>query len=254
MIDLSCDLFEIFDNARLFPIRFNTSIESWLKSFIFNIFFSRCLIMKDSLHLPQHLNRTFLEMIGFKCDLLTMFNDETFSPSHLNIETEVWLEWLIFSAIYSGCSTMNHYLRLISILQQASHRNDWFQMWFVRDVRWWSICFNWPQYSNKTLLRMIDISYDSFAMFGDERFSSSQLNTPTDLWWEWLICHVIYLRCSVMKDSLQLNSILQQNFSENDWFVMWFICDVRWWKILFSSTQYCNRTLVRMIDFLCDLL
>ena len=47
---------------------------------------------KFSRPLPQHLNKTLLEMIGFKCDLLTMFDDEPFSPSHLNILIEAWLE------------------------------------------------------------------------------------------------------------------------------------------------------------------
>ena len=85
-----------------------------------------------------------------------------------------------------------------------------------------------------------------------ERSSPTHLNTSTQLYWEWLICIVISERCPMMKHLLQLTSILQHNSGENDWFVLWFQSDVRWWTIFSNSRQYFNTTVLRMIDLYCD--
>ena len=148
-----------------------------------------------------------------------------------------------------------HFLQVTSIVQQNSDENDSFLMWFCMNVRWWDI-----------LLQVTSIVSTELCIR------------------EWFISNVILYVCSMVRHSLQVTSIVQQNSNENDSFLMWFCMNVRWWDILSKSPSiiqqnsgendlflmwFCiamfdrgtyspshlhssNRTLLRMIHFKCD--
>lgn len=108
-------------------------------------------------------------------------------------------------------------------------------MWFVGVVRWRSIVSNLPQYSNSTLLRLIDSWCDWYGMFSGETLCTVHSNISIEFWWNWLICNVICRRCSKMKYSLLIVSIIQQNYFSNDWFVVWFLKNMSNDKRLFVN-------------------
>ena len=124
-------------------------------------------------------------------------------------------------------------------------------MFFVRHVQWGTIFFNWSQHFNGTFLKMIYFQCVLSGMFDNGIFSSTDHNISMEPCSKWFISNVFCPACSTMEYSLQLITTFQWNLAQNDLFPMCFVRHVRQWNILCNSTQYFNKTLVKMIHFQC---
>ena len=145
------------------------------------------------------------------------------------------------------CSMVKHRLHLVTIFQWNSDQNDWFVTCCVRNVRWWSIVYIRSRYFNGTLVKMIDLWHDVRKMFDSEALSTAHHNISTELWLEWFTCYMISQESSIVKHSLHLIKLFQQNSFQNDWFVTWCMRNVRWWSVVYIPSRYCNGTLLRII-------
>ena len=170
LIDLSHDVWGMFDGEALSTFHQDISTELCLEWFICHIMCQECLIMNRFLHsitilqpnstqndwfftwcvrkvrwwsvvyIPLgYFNGTLLRMIDLSHNVSGMFDREAFSTCDHDTSTELCSEWLICHIMCPECSMVKHCLYSMTIFQQNSYENDWLVTWCVRNVRWWSV-------------------------------------------------------------------------------------------------------------------
>ena len=181
-----------------------------------------------------------------------MFDGGAFSTYNHDISTELSLVWFICHIMCEQCWMVKHCLHSITIFQRNSLWNEWFVTWCVRNVGWWSIVYMPSGYFNGTLVFIIYLSRNVWGMFDGGALSTFHHNISTELFLEWMICHMMCQECWMVKHCLHAITIFQRNSSKYHLFLTQCVRNVRWWSIAYMRSRYFNGTLVRMIHLSHD--